>query len=78
MSISDSEQITVDNAIFDTIFLHPDVADRKVVVISIVGALRKGKSFFLNYCLRFMYANVSKNLKFSTLLDFFHSFSINQ
>lgn len=45
------------------IFLDPQVANRKLVIFSIVGAFRKGKSFFMDYCLRFMYANVSKNLK---------------
>lgn len=59
MSINNNETIQVDYDSVDRIFLHPDVADRKVVVISIVGALRKGKSFFLDYCLRFMYGNVS-------------------
>jgi len=39
------------------IFLHPDVLERKIVVFSIIGAFRRGKSFFLDYCLRFMYAN---------------------
>lgn len=43
------------NKIFD----HPDVKNRKIVAFSIIGAFRKGKSFFLNYCLRYMYANVS-------------------
>lgn len=43
----------------EALFLDVDVADRHVVVISIVGAFRKGKSFLLNYLLRFMYANVS-------------------
>lgn len=41
------------------IFLHPEVRDRKVVLLSIIGTYRKGKSFFLDYCLRFLYANVS-------------------
>ncbi|CAO1423679.1 unnamed protein product, partial [Diamesa hyperborea] len=41
----------------EALFLDVDVADRNVVVISIVGAFRKGKSFLLNYLLRFMYAN---------------------
>lgn len=39
---------------------HEDVKDRKIVVFSIIGAFRKGKSFFLDYCLRYLYANVSK------------------
>jgi Guanylate-binding protein, N-terminal domain len=43
----------------DQIFLHPEVANRKIVVVSIIGAFRKGKSFLMDYCLRFMYANVS-------------------
>ena len=51
--------ILVDYEKISEIFLHPDVVDRKIVVVSIVGAFRKGKSFFMDYCLRFMYANVS-------------------
>ena len=51
--------IVVDYEKLNETFLHPQVADRKVVVVSIVGAMRKGKSFLMNYCLRFMYANVS-------------------
>ena len=51
--------IVVDYKKISEIFLHPEVADRKIVVVSIVGAFRKGKSFFMDYCLRFMYANVS-------------------
>jgi atlastin len=42
-------------------FLHPDVKERKIVVFSIIGAYRQGKSFFLDYCLRYLYATVSKN-----------------
>ena len=39
---------------------HSKVRNRKIVAFSIIGAYRKGKSFFLDYCLRFLYANVSK------------------
>ena len=35
------------------------VGDRKIVIFSIVGEFRKGKSFFMDYALRFMYSNVS-------------------
>ena len=55
---NDTKVIVDDNAL-DQILLHPEVKNRKVVVVSIIGAFRKGKSFFMDYCLRFMYANVS-------------------
>jgi atlastin len=56
----------VDKAIIqeDTIsqiILHPEVKDRKIVSLSIVGAFRKGKSFLLDYMLRYLYATVSFN-----------------
>jgi len=41
------------------IFSHHDIKYRNIVVFSIVGAFRKGKSFLLDYVLRFLYANVS-------------------
>ena len=41
------------------LFMNPKVIDRKVVVFSIVGAFRKGKSFLLNYVLRYLYPIVS-------------------
>jgi atlastin len=47
------------NAIHD-LFLNPKLKDRQVVVFSIVGAFRKGKSFLLNYVLRYLYAHVRK------------------
>ncbi|KAH9380487.1 hypothetical protein HPB48_014082 [Haemaphysalis longicornis] len=37
------------------ILLHPDVQDKPVVVISVAGAFRKGKSFLLNIFLRYMH-----------------------
>ncbi|CAO1398340.1 unnamed protein product [Diamesa serratosioi] len=53
----DNSTVMVNYEVLDDILLHPDVKDRQIVVVSIVGAFRKGKSFFLNYCLRFLYAN---------------------
>lgn len=54
-----NSSLEFDKAKLDSLLLHPEVKDRKVVVLSIVGAFRKGKSFFLDYCLRFLYGNVS-------------------
>lgn len=48
-----------DKTKLESLLLHPEVKNRKVVILSIVGAFRKGKSFFLDYCLRFLYGNVS-------------------
>lgn len=55
----ENNTFTVENENIDNIFLHPEVANRKIVVVSIIGAFRKGKSFLMDYCLRFMYANVN-------------------
>ena len=57
--IGDETKVIVGENALDRIFLHPEVKNRKIVVVSIIGAFRKGKSFFMDYCLRFMYANVS-------------------
>lgn len=52
--------IQVDYAGITKFFNQTELADRKIVAVSIVGDSKKGKSFFMNYCLRFMYANVSE------------------
>lgn len=59
IQFNDSANLVFDKAGLEGLLLHPDVVDRKVVVLSIVGAFRKGKSFFLDYCLRYLYAHVS-------------------
>ena len=41
------------------ILLSDDVKDRKVMVLSVAGAFRKGKSFLLDYLLRFLNYGVS-------------------
>jgi atlastin len=57
-----NSSLEFDKAALESLLLHPQVKDRKIVVLSIVGAFRKGKSFFLDYCLRFLYGNVSEKL----------------
>lgn len=51
----------------DALFNREEVKDRKIVILSIVGIFRKGKSFFLDYVLRYMYANVSQNFIWSDI-----------
>lgn len=47
-----------DNKDIEELFSLSDIRQREIVAFSIVGTCRKGKSFFLNYCLRYLYANV--------------------
>lgn len=59
MKFSDTGKVIVNDVELDKIFNHPEIQDRKIVILYIVGASRGGKSFFLDYCLRFLYAHVS-------------------
>lgn len=36
------------------VLFHPDVENRPVVVVSVAGAFRKGKSFLLDFMLRYL------------------------
>jgi len=58
LKFSDDDKIIIQNEELKEILNHPDVKFRKIVPFSIIGAYRKGKSFFLDYCLRFLYAHV--------------------
>ncbi|CAG9811380.1 unnamed protein product [Chironomus riparius] len=57
LRFSDNKEVIVDNRELEKIFNHPEIQDRKVVILSLIGAFRGGKSFFLDYCLRFLYAH---------------------
>ncbi|CAG9802095.1 unnamed protein product [Chironomus riparius] len=59
MKFSETGEVIVDNEEIDRIFNNPEIEDRKIVILSLIGAFRGGKSFLLNYCLRFLYANYS-------------------
>ena len=59
LKFSEGNKVIIDEPALKKMFMHPEVKNRKVITFSIIGAFRKGKSFFLDYCLRFLYANVS-------------------
>ena len=58
------KELIFDRDTLKNMLLHDEVKDRKIVVVSIMGALKKGKSFLLNYFLRYMYTNVRVNTIF--------------
>ncbi|KAL7018734.1 hypothetical protein ACKWTF_010887 [Chironomus riparius] len=57
LRFGENGQFIVDNETLNDMFNHPDVKDCKIVAVSIIGAFRKGKSFLMDYALRFMYGN---------------------
>ena len=59
LSSGNKSDILYDETAIRNLFLDPKLADRNVVVFSIIGSFRKGKSFLINYALRYLYANVS-------------------
>jgi len=58
LKFSTEGKIEIDNEILTRCFEYSEVSQRKIVAFSIIGAYRKGKSLFMNYCLRYLYANV--------------------
>ncbi|CAG9809102.1 unnamed protein product [Chironomus riparius] len=57
MKFDEHENVIIDEDSLERTFNHPLVKDRKIVAVSIIGAFRKGKSFLMDYALRYMYAN---------------------
>lgn len=64
-SINATEIISIKNKTFnlnlmelESILGSDDIKDRQVVVVSIVGPYRSGKSFLLNFFLKYLYAQV--------------------
>ena len=44
--------------VLESVLLKPEVKDKYVVVLTVVGAFRKGKSFLLNFFLRYLQTQV--------------------
>jgi hypothetical protein len=51
----------LDEAAVKRVLLQPQVRNRKIAIVSIVGAFRRGKSFLLNFILRYLKAKVCLN-----------------
>ncbi|KAF5895620.1 atlastin-2-like isoform X1, partial [Clarias magur] len=51
----DEHQFSLDEQALERILLQEHIRDLNVVVVSVAGAFRKGKSFLLDFMLRYMY-----------------------
>lgn len=49
----------LDEDALSDILMQDQLKDRFVVVVSVAGAFRKGKSFILDFFLRYLYSKVS-------------------
>uniref|UniRef100_H3DPT7 Atlastin-1 n=1 Tax=Tetraodon nigroviridis TaxID=99883 RepID=H3DPT7_TETNG len=53
--VKDDHTFELDEAALSRILLAEEVRDREVVAVSVAGAFRKGKSFLMDFMLRYMY-----------------------
>ncbi|XP_037032671.1 atlastin-like [Bradysia coprophila] len=57
----ENHSISVDSKILNQILGNEHIKDRNVMIFSIAGPYRKGKSFFLNFPLKYLYAKYVKH-----------------
>lgn len=57
----EEHSFALDTEALARILLAPEVQDKNVVVLSVAGAFRKGKSFLLDFMLRYMYRSADEN-----------------
>lgn len=55
----EEHSFALDTEALERVLLAPEIRDKHVVVLSVAGAFRKGKSFLLDFMLRYMYRKVS-------------------
>ena len=57
--VADDHTFNLDEEKLESILLQPDIQNKCAVVVSVAGAFRKGKSFLLDFFLRYLNVDVS-------------------
>lgn len=60
VTTGENHTFVLDEDTLTDVLLQNQIKDRFVVVVSVAGAFRKGKSFLLDFFLRYMYSKVSQ------------------
>lgn len=58
VATGEGHTFVLDEDALTDVLLQEHVKDRYVVIVSVAGAFRKGKSFLLDFFLRYLYAKV--------------------
>ena len=58
---TETHEFELDEEALESILLRDDVKDKKVAIVSVAGSFRKGKSFLLDFFLRYLSASVSNS-----------------
>lgn len=74
VTTGDEHTFVLDEDTLTEVLLQNELKDRFVVVTSVAGAFRKGKSFLLDFFLRYMYSKVLFYFHIHVL--FFHNYLI--
>lgn len=58
VTTGDEHTFVLDEDLLTEVLLQDHIKDRFIVVVSVAGAFRKGKSFLLDFFLRYLYSKV--------------------
>ncbi|XP_063915861.1 atlastin-like [Zophobas morio] len=62
VNLDGTRKITTDLQVLQELFLQPQIKDKQVCVVSITGTFRQGKSFLLNFLLRYLDLKYKKKI----------------
>ena len=60
LKTKDDHTFELDEEALADILLQPEIRSKKVVVVCVAGAFRKGKSFLLNFLIRYLDRKICK------------------